>query len=89
MEPVEQVLGLRVEIARQVTNIFTAVGEKGDLLVGLHALGLEHLKQPAFRLGVVGLHVAETARPALGGNGLASNHLEPAVRREVCALEWT
>jgi hypothetical protein len=32
-----------VEVAGQVADVFAAVGEEGDLLVVLHALGLDHL----------------------------------------------
>ena len=44
VEPVQQVLGLRIEVAGQVADVFAAVGEEGDLLVGLHPLGGEHLE---------------------------------------------
>jgi hypothetical protein len=35
VEPVEQVLGARVEVEREVTDVFAAVGEKRDLLIGV------------------------------------------------------
>ena len=60
VEPVQQVLGLRVEVAGQVADVFAAVGEEGDLLVGLHPLGGKHVEQPPFRFAVVGLHLPET-----------------------------
>ena len=61
VEPVQQMLGLRIEIAGQVADVFAAVGEEGDLLVGLHPLGGKHFEQSAFGFAVVGLHVAEAA----------------------------
>ncbi len=79
MEPVQQVLSLGVEIERQVADVFAAVGEEGDLLVGLHPLGFEHFEQAPFGFGVVGLHVPETCGPPVCGDGLAGDHLEPAV----------
>ena len=79
VEPVEQVLGLRVEVAGQVADVLAAVGEEGDLLVGLHPLGFQDFEQPPFGFGVVGLHVPETGGRALGRDGFAGDHLEPAV----------
>lgn len=43
-----------------------AVGEKGDLLIELVALGLEHPKEPAFRFLIIRLHEGK----ALTGDGL-------------------
>ena len=60
VEPVQQMLGLRVEVVGQVADVVAAVGEEGDLLVGLHPLGGKRFEQPAFGFGVVGLHVPET-----------------------------
>jgi hypothetical protein len=74
-----RLLGLGVEVQRQVADVFAAVGEEGDLLVGRHPLRLEGLEQAAFGLGVVGLHVGEAAGLPGGGDGLAGDHLEPAV----------
>ena len=39
-----------------VAHVLPAVGEKLHLLVGLHALGLEQLKEAALGLFIVGLH---------------------------------
>ena len=72
-------LSLGVEIERQVADVFAAVGEEGDLLVGGHPLGFQHFEQASSGFGVVGLHVPETGRPLAGGDGLAGDHLEPAV----------
>ena len=54
-------LGLRVEVVGQLADVFAAVGEEGDLLVGLHPLGGKHVKQSPFGFGVLGLHVPEAA----------------------------
>ena len=58
-------LGVGVEIALEVTHAIAAIGEKCDLLVELVALGLEHLEEPAFGFGVVGLDKSQT----LAGDG--------------------
>ncbi len=72
-------LGLRVEVQRQVTDVLATIGEKRDLLIGLHALGGEDLEQAPFRFGVVGLHVSEALGRPLVGDDLPGDHLEPAV----------
>ena len=41
---------LRVEVVGQLADAFAAVGEEGDLLVGLHPLGGKHVEQPPFGL---------------------------------------
>src|SRR5450759_4778216 len=46
VEPVEQVLGLRVQHPRQVADVLAAVGEERDLLIRRHAVSGEHLEQP-------------------------------------------
>ena len=79
VEPVQQVLGLGVEVAGNVADVLAAVGEEGDLLVGLHALGSKHLEQAPFGFGVVGLHIPEAGGPSVGRDGLAGDDLEPAV----------
>jgi hypothetical protein len=89
VEPVQQVLSLGVEIERLVADVFAAVGEEGDLLVGLHPLGFEHFEQAPFGFGVVGLHVPETCGPPVCGMALpAITSNQPSVR-ERCWLEWT
>ena len=89
VEPVQQVLGLGVEVAGDVANVFAAVGEEGDLLVGGHPLGFEHFEQAPSGFGVVGLHIPEAAGPPASGDGLADDHLEPAVGAGCCWLAWT
>jgi hypothetical protein len=44
---VQQVHSLRIQVQLHVAHVFAAVGEKLDLLVGLHALELEQLKKAA------------------------------------------
>ena len=79
VEPVQQVFGLRVQVEREVAHVVGAVGEEGDLLVGLHALGGEQLEQPPLGFGVVGLDEAEAFGRPVGGHALAGDDLEPAV----------
>ena len=55
MEPIQQVFGFWVEVELQVAHRLTAIGEEGDLLVGLHALAFEHLEQPPFGFVIIGL----------------------------------
>ncbi len=52
LQSVEEVLGAGVEVERQVADVLAAVGDERDVLVGLHAMGGEHLEQAAFGLGV-------------------------------------
>ncbi len=47
MKPVEDVLSLRVEVRRDLTDGVSAIGEERDLLVGLHALGGQQLDEAA------------------------------------------
>src|SRR5262245_9278353 len=56
MKPVEQVLGLWVQIQLEVPHGVAPVRQKRDLLVHLMALRVEHLEQAAFGLLVQGLH---------------------------------
>ena len=72
-------LGLRVQVQRQVAHVLVAVGQEHDLLVHLHALGLQHLEQPPLRLAVVGLDEAEALGRAGGGQALTGHHFEPPV----------
>jgi hypothetical protein len=67
VEPVEQVLDLRVEVTGQVTFL-TAVGEERDLLVGRHALGGEDWSVPDFIDTGLGCQV-------LGSNGRSDRQL--------------
>jgi len=85
MEPVQDVLRLGIEVLRERAHRLASIGEEGNLLVGLHALGLQQIKEPALGLGVNTLHQSETlARrrhivgivAAEGQDALASNHLK-------------
>jgi hypothetical protein len=75
VEPVEEVLGARVQVQREIVYGAAAVGEEGDLLVGGHTLGPQQLIQLAFGLAVVGLGEPEAAGLSLGGHGLGGDHL--------------
>lgn len=55
VEPVQVVLGQWVEVSGQVAHVLAAVGEEDHRLVGLHALGREHVVQASPRLGLDGL----------------------------------
>ena len=82
-------LGLRIEVAGQIADVFAAVGEEGDLLVGLHPLGGKHFEQAPFGFGVVGLHVAEAGGLAVGGHGLPAITSNQPSRRVRWVQEWT
>lgn len=76
MEPVEQVFGFGVEIKLQAAHGLAAVGDKGDLLVHLHALAFEHLEKAPLGLVVIGLHQAKALAAAFFRNGFAHDHFE-------------
>src|SRR6266508_1117760 len=71
--------GVRVQVPRQLTHVVTTVSQKRHLLVGLHALRLEHLEQPPFGFAIVGLHEAVAFGGAVGRHALAGDDFEPAV----------
>src|SRR5882724_10549236 len=70
---------LRIEVELQLAYRIAAIGEKGDLLIHLHALGFEYLKHAPFRLGIVAMYEGKTLGGALGGDTFAGNHLKPPV----------
>ena len=89
MEPVQQVLGLRIEVAGQLADVFAAVGEEGDPLVGLQPLGGKHFEQPPFGFAVVGLpYPKHDDRPSAGMALPAITSNQPS-RRVRCVEEWT
>src|SRR5215510_5274462 len=88
MKPIEQMLGLWVEVELKVAYGIAAIREKRDLLIELVALGLEHLEQPAFGFLIIGLDEGKTLAgdrllglfPTVKGQeALARNHLEGAL----------
>jgi hypothetical protein len=85
MKQVQQVLSLTIQIELHVAHVFAAVGEEIDLLVGLHALALEHFKQTALGYLILGLNPGEAPCrqflfsflvPLKSQDALAGNHLE-------------
>jgi hypothetical protein len=56
MKPVQQMLGVGVQIELKLAHGVPAIGENGDLLVQLMPLRLEHFEEPTFRFLVKGLH---------------------------------
>src|SRR5215510_10648946 len=52
-------LGLWTHVELEVTDRVAAVREKCDLLIELHPLRREHLKQSPFRFGIKRLHEAK------------------------------
>src|SRR6266404_9638102 len=85
MKPVQQVLSLGIQIQLHVAYVLAAVGEKIDLLVGLHALGLKQLEQATLGLFIIGLNPGKAPFrellfalliPFKGQETLAGNHLE-------------
>jgi hypothetical protein len=66
-------------MAGDVADFVAAVGEDGDLSVGLHSVAGARFEHAALGFGVIGLHAAEAGGLPVGGHGLADDHLEPAV----------
>jgi len=60
MEPVQQVFSLRVEVELHVAYVLAAVGEKLYLLILLHALALEQLKETTLWFFIIGLNPGKT-----------------------------
>ena len=79
MKPIEEVFGLGVEIQLQLAHRIATIGEKGHMLIHLHALGFEHLEHTPFRLGIVAVNKGKAFRCALGRDTLARDHLKPPV----------
>jgi len=78
MKPIEEMLGLGVEVQLQLAHRIAAVGEKGHLLIHLHALGFEHLKHAPLGLGIVAMHKGKTLRGSFGRDTFA--RASPALR---------
>jgi hypothetical protein len=76
MEPIQQVLGFRVEIELQVAHSVAAIGEKGDLLIQLHTMALEHLEESSFTLAVIRLHEAKAFTGSFLWNGFVHDHFK-------------
>ena len=76
MEPVENVLGARRHVRRQVADGVAAVGQERDVLVQLQALFAQYLVQTPFRLVVEALDETEVAAVAVLGDGLPDHDLE-------------
>jgi len=77
VEPVEEMLGVGVEVQGQVADIVAGGGDGG---VGDHPLGDEEVEQAPFGFGVVGLHAPEAlGRPLDGGGPPGVSTFEPSV----------
>jgi len=73
MEPVQHVFGRRGDLLGQRSDLLAAVGQEGDILIGLQTLAREHIEQPALWLAIVAVHqqgdvtqppVADSVSPA-------------------------
>jgi len=85
VEPVENVLRIRVEILRKCAHRITPIREEGHLLVRLHTLGLQQIEEPALGLLVETSHQRKafarsghifTVVTAEGENTFAGDHLK-------------
>ena len=56
MIPVQNMLSFRAHVELKFAHCVAAIGEKRDLLVQLHPLGLKHLIEPTFGLLIQRLH---------------------------------
>ncbi len=55
------------DLLGQRTDLLAAVGQEGDVLIGLQALAREHIEQPALRLAIVAMYQTDIAGiPVLG-----------------------
>jgi hypothetical protein len=59
MKPVQQVLGLRVQVQLEVPHRVAPIGQERDLLIHLMPLRLQDLEQAPFRLYIQGRHKAK------------------------------
>ena len=93
MKPVKNMRGLRAHLQLKRTKRVVAVGKKGDLLVHLEALRVQHLIQASFRLGIQRLHKTKAFAGgrlvcfilSKGTRTLAHNDLEVVLLREPVA----
>src|SRR4051812_40681146 len=88
MEPIQEMLGLRVEVELELSHGIATIGEKGDLLVQLVTLRLEDFEESPLRFLVKGLHEGETLAgdrflglfpTSEGEQTLAGDDLKPAL----------
>jgi hypothetical protein len=70
-------LGIGMQIPGQVPDGVATIGEEGELLIGLHSLGLEDFKEAALRFRIVILHEAKALRSALCGHTPPNDHFKP------------
>ena len=59
MKPVQDMRGLGAHLQLKFPQLVVAIREKGDRLIPLSALCMQHLIQASLRLCVVGLHKAK------------------------------
>src|SRR5205085_694157 len=84
MKPIEEMLGLWVEIQLEISDRIAAIREKRELLVHLMALRLQHLEQAPFRFRIESLHKPKALAgrnifrvlPSEGEDTLADNDFE-------------
>src|SRR4029434_763495 len=60
MMPIQYMNGLGTHCQLELPKRVIAIGEKGELLVHLEVLRVQHLVQTALRLGIQGLHKPKT-----------------------------
>src|SRR5260221_7409759 len=79
VEPVQKMLGLRVQVHLEIADRIAPTKQEPNRLVHLHPLRFKHLEQTAFRLGVVAIHKSKALRrSALLGDTFTYDHLEPS-----------
>jgi hypothetical protein len=65
MQPVQHVLGRRGNLLGQHSDLLAAMGQEGDILIGLQAVAHEHVEQPALRLAIVAMHQTDITGVAI------------------------
>jgi hypothetical protein len=79
VKPIQYVLARRRYLFGQRAHLLAAIGEEGDLPIGLQALLLEQLEKPAFRLLIIVMDQAQIAGRAVLGQGAADDEFKVAL----------
>jgi hypothetical protein len=67
VKPIQHVLARRRYLLGQRTHLLAAIGEEGDLLIGLQTLLLELLEEPALGLSIIAMDETQIAGRAVLG----------------------
>src|SRR5215472_7787808 len=79
VKPIQYVLARWCYQFGQRAHLLAAIGEEGDLLIGLQTLTLEQFEEPAFGPLLIGMDQAHIARRAVLGQGAADDEFKVAL----------